>query len=245
MRKNPLSKKLENWIDRFACPECGGHLRLEASNFICEVCSREYTINVGVPLLLPDVLKNIQPNEEEKWQCSQDLLEKRYVDSDGETFRKQMLKATKNNLLKGAQNGFLWEKRLFRDLKHYMAKRNSFFRSLQERNRLIICRLREKFHLRNKVVLNIGPGADTDLVKRLEEEGAEVMNCDLTEDSLLYLAGQSFELLAAGDIRRLPFQAKIFDLVIAMDILHHVHPISIPLKEIYRVLKERGIVCLF
>ena len=242
--KGSVPDRLKMWLPRLACPECRGHLRLEAFSLICEICSRRYHINRGVPILLPDALRNIQPTEEENWQRTQAQLEKRYVDLDGDSFRQKMLKAAGNGRFKDTQNGFFWEKRLFRNLREHMAQRKGFFRSLQERNQLIICKLQEKLHLRDKIVLNLGPGADTDLVKRLEDEGAEVMNCDLTEYSLRYLASQKFELLTAGDIRQLPFQAKSFDLIIAMDILHHVHPISIPLKEIYRVLRERGTVCI-
>jgi SAM-dependent methyltransferase len=244
MEKRTIPNKLETWLLHFACPECKGDLRLEASSLICNKCKRNFQINLGIPILLPDALKNIHPSEKDDWLQLHTQLEEKYIDLDGDSFCQKMLETAKKRHYSDTRNSFFWEKRLFGNLREHTAQRKGFFRSLQERNQLMICKLRERFHLGNKIVLNLGPGADADLINCLENEGAEVMNCDLIRDSLQYLSDNGKELLTTGDIRSLPFQPRTFDIVLAVDVLHHVHPLSVPLKEIYRVLRKEGVVCI-
>ncbi|MBW2141992.1 MAG: methyltransferase domain-containing protein [Deltaproteobacteria bacterium] len=234
-----LPVKLKKWLPRFACPECKGEIFIEASSLICRSCSRKYLINRGVPILLPDSLRNMNFEEGENWQKIHAQLEAKYIDLDGDSFRHKMLEVAKDGF-SDVQDGFFWEKRLFLNLKKPVLLKKNYNRLLEERNRLILSVFKDKTRLQNKMILNIGPGSDLNLIKIFEDEGAEVMNCDVIEDSLRFLSDNGKELLIAGDSRKLPFQTGTFDLVLALDVLHHVHPVSVPIREVYRVLRDEG-----
>lgn len=242
--RGDLPAPLQAWRPHFVCPECGGGLRLDAAALRCEDCRRAYAVDHGVPLLLPDALREIREEDEAAWMAKQAQLEEQHVDLDGDSFRRKMLETVPARGGSEVRDSFFWEKRLFPHLSKDLDLRKRVIGSFEDRNGRTVEMLKRKPGLAGQVVLNVGPGSDADLIARLEEAGATVMNCDVVRDSLQFLAGQGKQLVVAGDLRRLPFRTGVFDLVLAAEVIHHIHPVGGPLAECHRVLKPGGTLCL-
>lgn len=81
-----------------------------------------------------------------------------------------------------------------------------------------------------------GNGYSTSNIK-----GKLVVGVDLSEEQMIK-ATKKFPnaKYVVGDIRKLPFKSGVFDLVVAINIFHHIENPKIALNEIYRVLKKGG-----
>lgn len=84
--------------------------------------------------------------------------------------------------------------------------------------------------------LGCGNGISTANIK-----GRLVVGLDLSRKELA-LAKEKFpdKEYVVGDARRLPFTSGTFDLIVAINLLHHIDKPDGVLKECYRVLKEGG-----
>jgi ubiquinone/menaquinone biosynthesis C-methylase UbiE len=99
-------------------------------------------------------------------------------------------------------------------------------------------------NIENKKVLVVGSGFGEDVI-RLSHMGAEVYGFDLSPDSI-EISRERFEKFGKGkiDLRELPaeslnYEDRFFDLVFAVDILHHVE-IPETMGELNRVAKSGG-----
>lgn len=102
--------------------------------------------------------------------------------------------------------------------------------------------------LKNKAVLDFGCGGGS-FSFRLAELGAEgVTGIDLSESMLeiandkLTSKGYSNLKFIQADGAQMPFEDSSFELVLSNFSLVHFKDMTIPLKEIYRVLKVGGII---
>ncbi len=94
-------------------------------------------------------------------------------------------------------------------------------------------------------LLEVGCGMGTDLLQ-FARGGAEVTGVDLTPRSIeisrrhfsLYDAAGDFAL---ADCEKLPFAGGSFDVVYSNGVLHHTPDTAGAIREIYRVLRHRGL----
>ena len=95
-------------------------------------------------------------------------------------------------------------------------------------------------------ILDIGFG-DGKLLEILFQEGYQSYGVDFSESNINFTKklfkerGESIQL-EIGDISRIPFQDKFFDVIIASEILEHLNDqiLKMGLNELFRVLKENG-----
>lgn len=84
--------------------------------------------------------------------------------------------------------------------------------------------------------LGCGNGVSTSGIK-----GSLVVGLDLSEKELVKSKKKyPRNFFVVGDARRLPFKSNSFDLIVAINMLHHVENPDIVLKECFRVLKKGG-----
>jgi len=101
---------------------------------------------------------------------------------------------------------------------------------------------------KDKKVLEIGCGIGIDGLEFVMA-GADYTGIDISEKSL-DLAKKYFELnnkkgnLIIADAEKLSFADNSFDLVYSWGVLHHTPDIKQALKEVYRVLKPKGEICI-
>ena len=127
----------------------------------------------------------------------------------------------------------------------------------------------ERFPDYIKTLVNLEETLVIDIVKNLEEfrnikrRGGIVLDCGcgfgsyypLTKDlNTLYLDlsynqlkrfGKIYGLRSnriCGDVLNLPFKDNVFDLILSINLLEHIEDIDGALKELRRVLKDRGIL---
>jgi ubiquinone/menaquinone biosynthesis C-methylase UbiE len=97
-------------------------------------------------------------------------------------------------------------------------------------------------------VLEVGCGVGTDLLQ-FARAGASVHGVDLSSRSV-GLARQRLELYGyEGEVREadaeaLPFRDETFDLVYSWGVIHHTPDPPQAVREIYRVLKPGGQICI-
>ena len=86
---------------------------------------------------------------------------------------------------------------------------------------------------KDKLILDAGCGEGV-LVEELKSRGYKVFGIDKNYQS---------ENVQLGDIRKLPYENNVFDVVLLLDVLEHFEyrDQEIVLKEIHRVLREGGI----
>jgi ubiquinone/menaquinone biosynthesis C-methylase UbiE len=101
---------------------------------------------------------------------------------------------------------------------------------------------------RQRRVLEVGCGVGTDLLQ-FARGGAEVQGVDLSSRSVEW-AKRRFELygfesdIREADAEALPFPDDTFDLAYSWGVIHHApHPPRV-VREIYRVLKPGGQICV-
>jgi ubiquinone/menaquinone biosynthesis C-methylase UbiE/uncharacterized protein YbaR (Trm112 family) len=84
--------------------------------------------------------------------------------------------------------------------------------------------------------LGCGNGVSTDSIK-----GRMVVGIELSEKQLIR-AKKRFpnRNFVVGDARKIPFKKETFDLIVAINMLHHVNDPENVLKECFRVLKKGG-----
>ncbi len=101
---------------------------------------------------------------------------------------------------------------------------------------------------KEKKVLEIGVGAGTDHIQ-FARAGAELYGVDLTESAIemvrhrLELEGLSSRI-ACSDAEELPFEDDFFDYVYSWGVLHHSPDTQKTIREVYRVCKPGGKICI-
>lgn len=101
---------------------------------------------------------------------------------------------------------------------------------------------------RGKQLLEIGVGLGTDFV-RFARAGAEATGIDLTEHAVALLQRRlEIEGLTAtvrvADAEHLPFADNSFDRVYSWGVLHHTPDTRAALREVFRVLRPGGELCV-
>jgi len=91
--------------------------------------------------------------------------------------------------------------------------------------------------------LDVGCGVGSNL-KVLKSKEMNVIGLDKSFNALSAIIQMIKLPLINGDLYRLPFKTNSFRLVIAMDILEHLENDEIGIEEIYRVLKNGGVLIL-
>jgi 2-polyprenyl-6-hydroxyphenyl methylase/3-demethylubiquinone-9 3-methyltransferase len=95
-------------------------------------------------------------------------------------------------------------------------------------------------------LLDVGCGGGF-LAEAFAADGAEVYGLDLSTSSVRtardHAGGQGLCLrVAGGRAEHLPFASKVFDVVVAADVLEHLDDVPLALAESSRVLKGGGIL---
>jgi ubiquinone/menaquinone biosynthesis C-methylase UbiE len=99
-----------------------------------------------------------------------------------------------------------------------------------------------------KKILEVGCGAGTDLL-RFAKAGAYTVGIDLSPRSVslsrlrLRVYNCAGNVLIA-DVEQLPFETDSFDLVYSWGVLHHTPDTEQAIKEVYRVTKHGGEICI-
>ena len=94
--------------------------------------------------------------------------------------------------------------------------------------------------IRNKIVLEIGC-SNGESVKRYAKFCKKIIGIDLSDEGIKYaktlnIKNAKFYL---ADAHHLPFQEKVFDIVIVNSMLHHLD-LNLAFRQIHRVLKTDG-----
>lgn len=87
-------------------------------------------------------------------------------------------------------------------------------------------------------ILDAGCGAGLNL-KHLQTSGDSV-GLDISKDALGFSRIRGLPSLVCGSADRLPFKSKVFDLVLALDVIEHIEDDNSAIKEFYRVLRPGG-----
>ena len=100
----------------------------------------------------------------------------------------------------------------------------------------------------DKKVLEVGCGAGSDLL-RFAQAGAKTTGIDLSPSSASLANSRLRLYICQGDTlvtdtENLPFKSNTFDLVYSWGVLHHTPDTERAIKEVYRVTKPGGEVCI-
>jgi len=103
-----------------------------------------------------------------------------------------------------------------------------------------------KANLKNKKILDIGCGKGIYGFLLKADKGADsLVGIDISLQNLLFCKEHKiYNLLIRGDIRRLPFKDKTFDIVLASEVIEHMKKEegTLLLKELERICKEKIIL---
>jgi SAM-dependent methyltransferase len=99
--------------------------------------------------------------------------------------------------------------------------------------------------LKGKRVLDAGCGAGS-YVLRMAQEGADVTGIEFEPGKVAdYEKASGLRNVLVGDIEHMPFSNADFDLVFSNEVLEHVPNDAAALREIHRVLRPDGVLCVF
>jgi ubiquinone/menaquinone biosynthesis C-methylase UbiE len=125
------------------------------------------------------------------------------------------------------------EQQTFSDLKAYdELMSRPYFVYLKQK----ITKELEKYHFKNKKILEIGAGRSEFL--SLFDRNNEVVALDISPILLKENKGKA--KLVVGDAENLPFKDQSFDFVYMVGVLHHLEDQNKALKEVNRVVKSGG-----
>src|SRR5437867_2786553 len=111
----------------------------------------------------------------------------------------------------------------------FVGRRKLFARELTELN------LSERSR-----VLDIGTGTGSNLRLMRQMGVREMVGLDQSETAIRFCEIRGLGVVQLGDIRRLPFEASSFDLILATDVIEHVKEDTKAVAEIRRVLVPGG-----
>lgn len=101
---------------------------------------------------------------------------------------------------------------------------------------------------KGKKVLEVGCGVGSDLI-RFAQDGAQVYGIDLSPKSVILAKGRlhlykCVGTVVEGDAEHIPYQDNSFAFVYSWGVAHHTPNIEKAIKEIYRVTKSGGEICI-
>jgi SAM-dependent methyltransferase len=99
-------------------------------------------------------------------------------------------------------------------------------------------KLSKSFTVKPVNILDAGCGTGLNL-KYLQNYGDPV-GLDISEEALAFSRVRGLSSLVCGSTDRLPFKSRVFDLVLALDVLEHVEDDNSAIREIYRILRQGG-----
>lgn len=109
--------------------------------------------------------------------------------------------------------------------------------------RRIIEKLLDTHLKKNKnVILDAGCGTGAEIIY-LQKYG-EVHGLDLSKMAVDYCKKQGIKNVKTGDVSKLPYKDKTYDLICLLDVLEHTSNDKLVLKEMYRVLKPGGMLMM-
>jgi len=108
------------------------------------------------------------------------------------------------------------------------------------RRRLFAAELRALNTARDAKILDVGIGMGSNL-RMLRDEGyRRVTGVDLNPVAVRHCFASGFSSVLLGDATSLPFAGRVFDVVLATDIVEHIEDDRKTLRELYRVLVPGG-----
>ena len=88
-------------------------------------------------------------------------------------------------------------------------------------------------------IFDVGCGKGL-LLMLLEREGFKCYGLDISSNVLKNARGKSNAEFVKGDIYKLPFKDKSFDVIFCMDVMEHLFDPHLAIAEIKRILKDDG-----
>ncbi len=126
----------------------------------------------------------------------------------------------------------------YKDLQAGQTKENFWFRA---KNDLINVLMKKACKNRNRLrILNIGAGTGDDL-EVLNKFGKNYV-IDIDKDALSVIDDKSCEERKIADACNLPYDDNFFDVVVSFDVFEHIKNDQKAISEVYRVLKENGVL---
>lgn len=102
----------------------------------------------------------------------------------------------------------------------------------------LLCVFAQKTH---GVVLEVGPYQGSKTRYLCRNQNLKVIGVDVELSNSKWAKGYDF---IVGDARNLPFAAESFDAVVSFDVIEHIDNDELFVKELYRVVKKKGIVLI-
>jgi uncharacterized protein YbaR (Trm112 family)/SAM-dependent methyltransferase len=231
------------------CPRCLGlnqerQLRELGSVLFCAECGMSYPIVEGIPILFPDE-ERIQFVTDKAFQAKTVAKSRLSPYARSRETALQRLSPKALRLLQIA-----YEQRFF---EYWLECANWFLdgqQGQQLRKEEMCTHLRGRHKeffdhvianeesVKAKVILNVGAGRDP-ILELFSERGAYVIEQDILLDSLRYLKKRG-ALGVCSDLRCLPMRSGSAHIITSFGVIHHVQPISAPLREMARLLRSSG-----
>ncbi|MBI4436387.1 MAG: methyltransferase domain-containing protein [Candidatus Omnitrophica bacterium] len=126
--------------------------------------------------------------------------------------------------------------------KEFFSNWDGGFEIFEERTyqRLLRSFIAEAHPEKAQSVLEVGCGSGA-FTKYLCEFGLRVIGVDLTEKLLRIGRERTQGTFTTGDVECLPFKDNQFDIVVAINLLHHMPQMDQMVSEVFRVLKPGGV----
>ena len=126
----------------------------------------------------------------------------------------------------------------YKDLQAGQTKENFWFRA---KNDLINVLMKKACKNRKRLrILNIGAGTGDDL-EVLNKFGKNYV-IDIDKDALSVIDDKSCEERKIADACNLPYDDNFFDVAVSFDVFEHIKNDQRAISEVYRVLKENGVL---
>lgn len=129
-------------------------------------------------------------------------------------------------------------------LRDIFRNQQSYFNWRLEKVRRLDKRFPRAFDISNKVVLDIGCGAQAPLCYYLSEiKQAKVFAGDIEHSSVVSAKKIAKKaIISKFSAEKLPFKDKYFDIVFLLDVLEHVKDPLKAIREAKRVTKDKGLI---